>query len=89
LERVLLAPRSHGRKRSCRRAERRISSSRPLVPVTERPGNLIYHYDGFTGNFGGLWNRVGFYEGSELLVFRHLVRDRVVFSAFVVPDNIA
>ena len=85
----MLALRSHGRKKSCRIAERRISSSRPLVAVTERPGNLLYHYDGFAGNFGGLWNRVGFYEGSELLVFRHLVRDRVVFSAFVVPDNIA
>ena len=85
----MLAPRSHGRRRNCRRAERRISSSRPLVAVTERPGNLLYHYDGFTGNFGCLWNHVGFDEGSELLVFRHLVRDRVIFSAFVVPDNIA
>ena len=85
----MLALRSHGRRMSCRRAELRISSSRPLVAVTERPCNLLYHYDGFTGNFGCLWNRVGFDEGSELLVFRHLVRDRVVFSAFVVPDNIA
>ena len=85
----MLALRSHGRRRSCRRVERRISSSRPLVPVTERPGNLLYHYDGFTGNLGCLWNRVGFDEGSELLVFRHLVCYRVVFSAFVVPDNIA
>ena len=85
----MLALRSHGRRMSCRRADLRISSSRPLVAVTERPCNLLYHYDGFTGNFGCLWNRVGFDEGSELLVFRHLVRDRVVFSAFVVPDNIA
>ena len=90
MERAWLVHRSCDRRKSCRIAERRISSSKPLVAVTDIVHGLLYHCEGvLLATSDCLWKCVCFDEGSELLVLGHLVRNRVVFPAFVVPDNIA
>src|SRR5437899_4677851 len=82
-ERVWLRPRSYGSRRSCRKAVRRTSSSKPILSATD--GESIFLYI----TVRVLGESVCLDEVSEFVVLRKLISNRVVFFAFAVPHNVS
>src|SRR6266571_1895539 len=81
--RVWLRPRSYGSRRSCRKAVRRTSSSKPILSALD--GESIFLYI----TVRVLGESVCLDEVSEFVVLRKLVSNRVVFFAFAVPHNVS